>query len=74
MCSKNSGVGAHAQISELGKASNFFKKLCLESTAILSGGFQQRESINLTCYCYCVIKCVIFLLKKQTTNAMICNE
>ena len=44
------------QISELGKASNF-TKLCLESTAILSGGFQLRGSINPTCYCF--IKCVI---------------
>ena len=39
------------------KQAIFFTKLCLESPAILSAGFQLRESINLTCYC--VIKCVI---------------
>ena len=30
----------------------FFYQAMLESTAILSGGFQLRESINLTCYCF----------------------
>ena len=54
-----------------GKSKQFFYQSCLESTAILSGGFQLREGINLTCYCFIIS---VLLKNKELINVMICNE